>query len=51
MANRTFAPAGTPLIKGEVTLYAALTAAEAASPTLLKWNYPSLAPASSVART
>lgn len=29
-------------MKGEVRLFASFTAAEAASPTLLKWNYPQM---------
>lgn len=50
MAHRTWAPPGTPLIKGEVTLYAAISVT-GTTPTLLKWQYPSLAPASPLART
>lgn len=42
MANRTFIDKSYSLAKGEVRLYAAFTAAELASPTLLKWNYPQM---------
>lgn len=42
MANRTFIDKSYSLAKGEVRLYAAFTAAEAASPTLLEWNYPQM---------
>lgn len=42
MANRYFMNQSYSLVKGEVRLYAAFTAAELASPTLLEWNYPQM---------
>jgi hypothetical protein len=42
MANRSFVDRSYSLLKGEVRIYLAATAAEAASPTLLKYNYPQM---------
>ena len=50
MANRSFIDRSYSFLKGEVRLYAAISVT-GTTPALLKWNYPSLAPASSVART
>lgn len=50
MANRTFIDVSNSLVKGEVRLYAAILVT-GTTPSLLKWNYPSMAPASSIART
>lgn len=50
MADRSFIDVSYSFIKGEVRLYAAVTVS-GTTPTLVKWNYPGLAPASSVART
>jgi hypothetical protein len=51
MANRSFIDKSYALLKGETRLYCSVTVAAAGAVTLVKWNYPSLAPASSVART
>lgn len=42
MGNRYYIDKSYSLAKGEVRLYAAFTANEVSSPTLLKWNYPQM---------
>jgi hypothetical protein len=51
MANRSYVDKQYTLIKGQVELYCVVSVGAAGAVTLQKWNYPSLAPASSSART
>ena len=50
MANRTFMDKSYSFLKGEVRIYAAISVT-GTTPALLKWQYPSMAPASPIART
>lgn len=51
MANRSYIDKSYSLVKGKVDLYCAVSVGAAGAVTLQKWNYPTLAPAASTART